>query len=320
MNPKFARSPASKEPRRKPWRPKIPRLGIALSVFMVSMVSAGGARSAELVAFADVFPGIFSPDVVPFPVDGGFGQTSAQADVVSTFGSSSFSANARANSSFGQLSTFASAMASNYAPQSFFQPCAFDPNVACGRLAAGADAGFNDTLTITGGTGDAYLGLGWDISGSSSASSTGGLQSFNLGVGGRLSLWAGPTFNAPDFQASFMSDTSLIGVLPFTFGDPLTLNARLSSRVNPFDFSAMSSYGFSGIAAFEDTAKLVSLRVFSDADLQNEIQDFDVLAASGTDYLRLNVPEPSTLALLFLGATLVAASRGPREPRRPSAR
>lgn len=272
-------------------------------------------RAAELIAFADVFPGINSPDTVPFPADGSFGQASAAANIASTFGSTDFVGSASAQASFGQLSAFASATGTNYAPQSFAQPCPQDPTIACSRLPAGADAGFSDTLLFTGGSGDAFLALGWDITGAAQSSSTGGIASFNVDALGRLNMWSGSTRNAPDFQTQFRGPTSFVGSVPFTFGVPFTMTTFLSAEIDAFDFSATSNYDFSGVAGFADTAKLVSFRVFSDEALQNEIRSFGVDAESATDYRGFNVPEPGTIALVLAG-TIVLLNRRRRRMHR----
>lgn len=278
---------------------KIMKVSLLIALLSLSLGGlASPARSSELFAFADVFPGYFSPDAPS--TDGAFGQTNASASLTSNFGSSTFSGAASASVSFTELAGRASADLTNFAPQSFAEPCSFDPSVACSRNPASAEAGYTDTVTIRGGMGDAFLGLGFDVSGTSSVSST-LVPAFDATAGATLLGIAGQPFEAPVFQGHFSGDGQLVGLLPFTFDVPLTFSIVMIVSADPFDFSAPSSYDYSGIADFGSTFRLASFRVFEDAAQQNEIANILVDAESGTRYLAVNaVPEPGTVFLVLL--------------------
>jgi hypothetical protein len=268
------------------------------------------ANAGSVFNFADVFPGVFSPDAPA--QDGGFGAASANASLTSNFGGSTFSGAARASADFGVMRTFVTTTMTNFQPQSFFSPCTFDPSILCGRDPVDADSGFEDTLTITGGTGSAFLGLGFDVTGSAIWTTTAG-DAFTQGA---LSVFQGTVSTGTfAFGEGFTGSTTVAGSIPFTYGTPFTFSVLFSAFAPVTDAFEMNNYDFAGTANYENTAKISLFGVFADADLQTEVSGIQVTAESGTNYAKLaSVPEPSTLILLgvgILGAVRATSKRGP---------
>ena len=275
-------------------------------LFLVPIAVATQAHGAEIFSFANVYPGDFSPDGIA--IDGGSGVAMSSVSLVSNFGSSTFSGDASASTSYLEFSGRASASLTNFAPRSYYSPCSFDPTVACGHFAAIAEAGFTDTLTITGGTGGAFLGLGFDITGTTSLSST--LSPPNAEAIATIIGTAGQSFDPAVFFQTFVGDDSFIGTIPFVFGVPLTFSVFMEFYADAWDIDAATSYDFTGLADFSTTARLTSFRVYSDEELQNEVTGIVAIAESGTDYRSVNsAPEPSTTLLLLGALALLRRSR-----------
>ena len=199
------------------------------------------------------------------------------------------------------MRAFVTTTMTNFQPQSFRSICTPDPNHFCGQDPVAASSGFEDTLTISGGTGVGFLGLGFDVTGTTDVTTT---SSDSIqGAQGALSVFDGSFQNGTFlFGPGFFNSTTVVGAVPFIYGTPFTFSVVLEAFAPVNDSRETSNYDFSGTADYENTAKLSLFGVFADAALQTEVTGAAVATESGTDYSKLaSVPEPSTLFLLGTG-------------------
>lgn len=289
--------------------------------------SAGIVFSSQIFSIAEVFPGNFSPEA---PVlEGGFGAATASASLNSSFGTSTFYGEAAASADFGRVAVSSAAEIVSYLPSSYF---------LAGGDPAAAIAGFEDTLTITGGTGDNILYLNFLITGRTDVVTT--LPNPPGDVGGPVPQGVFAVFDGPAFGPSslvgFGNFSSFPGgathagnveaLLPFTYGTPFDFSVQFQSliainddREAPWNTMPWST---SAVADFSSTAVLSEFRVFTDMSLTQEVGNFDAQALSGTAYRQLTaMPEPHTVLLIGFGLCAIVAGRrtpfGPR-PRAPS--
>ena len=188
---------------------------------------ASFSNAALLLSFARVFPGDFSPDGAA--QDSFIGSSSANASLISNFGGSTFSGEARSSSEFGVMRAFVTTTMTNFQPQSFRSICTPDPNHFCGQDPVAASSGFEDTLTISGGTGVGFLGLGFDVTGTTDVTTT---SSDSIqGAQGALSVFDGSFQNGTFlFGPGFFNSTTVVGAVPFIYGTPFTFSVSERRR------------------------------------------------------------------------------------------
>lgn len=280
---------------------------VSATCFVFLGCAMGGTVSAaSLTSFASVFPGFFSPDSAV--LDGDFGRPSASAALTSNFGDSTFAGSASATAAFGELTATASVSLTNYDPFSFTSG-----SPPTGTAAAGTDGGFVDTVTVSGGLGDAFLTFDFDVTGSAS-SSTGRVPAATLDIWNAPVGMDGGAFFANGIivqSVAFRQPGQISLTTPVTFGVPLNLAVTLFTAVGPAGFAPSPDqgavpYDYTAVADWGNTARLAGVSVFTDPDLTDPIHNFGLSAESGTDYLGLvAVPEPSTVLLLAMGVGLI---------------
>lgn len=288
------------------------KISVSISTLLASFISIGVSEATpELGTLVSLFEGAFSPNNPNAGILEGtpnayydyrvsYGTDFVSDSVSSTFGGSSFVGIVSASSGYGVLGAFASAAITDYPAGDHFLHKTSTGDLI-GQSAARAVARFKDTLTLSGGSGNAFLGLEFNVTGSSSVTSGG----FPTDTWGYLRIYdpSDPTtlFGFGDFGG----DTTVTAMIPFTFDQPFSYGVLLRAGFDPLGCS-FGPCNVSGISDFGNTATLTSFRAYSDFDLQHEITNFVLDSESGTDYRLFNVPEPGsgTLIVTFLPVVL----------------
>jgi len=178
-----------------------------------------------------------------------------------------------------------------------------------------ADASLSDTLTMTGGAGSGYVGIGFYFSGTAfwDCTNAGTRKCDDSSDSALMMLTSGGTeymflqplyvdFSASAAQGAIAGPTGYLwsDAIAFTYDVPLPFTMLLSATSVACCTSEPIDIGIDAA----DTATIAALRI-TDAS-GNFVPGVTVTAASGTNYAVLstatnNVPEPATLALLSLG-------------------
>jgi hypothetical protein len=178
-------------------------------------------------------------------------------------------------------------------------------------VSVGARAGYQDSYTVSGGTGSGTLDLQFTVDGTSSA--TPGAA-------------AGPLFQLVPVLAGVPQWDSALGYsvgadntatvpLAFTFGQPVEYVVWFYALSQVYDVNAWTT-GTRASADYFDTAVLTGIRAFDSSG--EPISSFSIASASGTHYGASGVepaPEPGSLVLFGMGLTAVV-----RRARRPLGR
>jgi hypothetical protein len=169
-------------------------------------------------------------------------------------------------------------------------------------LSVGARAGFRDSLTVQGGTGQGTMSFQFSVTGTSSAS--GGATA--RPVVQYVPIVAG----SEDFNNAILYNVvNGIATVPltFTFGQPTEYEIFFYALTQIFSNQGWAS-GSAANADYFHTATLTGIDV-RDAG-GSAVNGFSIISGSGTQYgVNGVVPEPSTYSLVGLGTLALAAIR-----------
>lgn len=286
---------------------------IALAAWYIGSGSAAAVAAPFMISYASVDAGVFSPST---PVSN-LGETGASANLISNFGTSTFSGQALAQSSYGLMKNFAQVEITNYSPESFTSICG--PNSLCGpgggpvrQPAVGGNIQ-SDQFTITGGSGSGYLRITFSVSGETSLSTNVTTDPANWGppiAQGTLTLYSGVYGIGASIVSAwgYTDDATFVSALiPFTYGVAFDLSLASTAFIDPADFLAGPNYDLSGTADFASTIALANMAIFNDPTGTTQVAA-TVSSASGTSYPTAfvsAVPEPGSLLAFVLGAALL---------------
>lgn len=282
------------------------QFAILLFLFAASTSQAAPTLSTKVI----LYPGASAIDKIIWEN----AETSSMSrNLFTSFGSSTYDASASATSTYGSLGASAQLSISNYPSQSYFVPCEDRSNCGVGTYhgiglsAASAMAGFDDDLTLSGGFGEAFIVFEFDVEGSSTISSTGGVSS---SAGFYMQVNSVGEFGLVNYGTSQGPRHLVSRPLAVTYNDPFNLDVNFHARIDAFDIddpdSGSYDYDVLGTAEFGGTATLTGFQLYADKALQNEITAFTISSASGTVYPgSINVvPEPISSTLFLLGSAV----------------